>query len=177
MRWSGASVRRSELRSPTCLSPETIASALSAYRERFSTLGMFENAVYAGIPECLSSLREAGVRLFVATSKPHFYARQIVEHFELRSHFDEVYGSELDGERTDKGELIAHLMATEKLDSNRTIMVGDREHDALGAAKNGIPTIGVLYGYGSREELTSAGAAPLCETPNDVASALLARRA
>lgn len=155
--------------------PSAVAAALTAYRERFSTLGMFENAVYEGIPECLNALRQAGFRLFVATSKPHVFARRIVEHFGLAKYFEEIYGSELDGERADKGELIRHLLAAENLNPLRTFMVGDREHDALGAAKNGISTVGVLYGYGSREELAAAGADPLCETPRTLTEALIAR--
>lgn len=130
---------------------------LGFYRERFGTIGLFENQIYAGIHDCLSKIKEAGVQLFVCTSKPHFYAKQIAEHFEFDHFFDHVHGSELSGERVNKGELIEYIIETETIDPERTLMIGDRKHDVLGAKRHGIRTLGVLYGYGSREELEEAG--------------------
>lgn len=153
----------------------SVAQAVGHFRERFSEVGLFENAVYAGIPECLARLREADVPLFVATSKPTVYAQRILDRFELTDYFERVYGSELCGRHSDKGELIAHLLETERPTS--PIMIGDREHDVLGARKNGVPCIGVTYGYGSEEELDAAGAVALCDSPSAVAEAVLSLQA
>jgi len=143
--------------------------AVAAYRERFTAIGMFENSVYAGIPQALDLLRDSGARLFVATSKPRVFAQRILEHFELRHYFDDVFGSELDGRLTDKVDLIAHVVAQAKLQPTHTTMIGDRLHDVVGAIKNGVRPIGVLWGYGSREELVSAGAETLLAAPTELA--------
>ena len=145
-----------------------IEAAIQAYRERFATLGLFENTVYSGIPEVLESLGALGAELFVATSKPQVFAEQILAHFGLAKHFKEVFGSELSGVRSDKGELIGHALATARLRSDDTVMVGDREHDVRGARRNHVRAVGVLWGYGSREELTAAGAERLLEQPSDL---------
>jgi phosphoglycolate phosphatase len=147
-----------------------IARAIELYRERFSTVGMFENGVYPGIPEALAALQAPGVRLFVATSKPRIYAERIVEHYGLARYFGRVYGAELDGTRSKKADLIAHVLSTEALTPQETCMVGDRMHDMTGARANGVLPIGVLWGYGSREELLAAGAALLCEQPSNLAT-------
>jgi phosphoglycolate phosphatase len=147
-----------------------IGAAIRAYRERFAALGMFENAVYSGIPQVLESLGALGATLFVATSKPQVFAEQILAHFGLTRHFKEIFGSELSGVRSDKGELIGHALLTARLRSDDTIMVGDREHDVRGALRNHIRAVGVLWGYGSREELTAAGAELLLEQPSDLSS-------
>ena len=109
----------------------------------------------------MADLRAAGLRLFVATSKPEPLSLRILEHFDLLQYFEAVAGSTLDETRTKKGEVIAYALSTYHLDPSETVMVGDREHDVIGARENGLPCIGVLYGYGSREELTAAGAAAL----------------
>jgi phosphoglycolate phosphatase len=150
-------------------SDSDVDRAIAAYRERFVAVGMFENFVYAGIPEALESLRGRGARLFVATSKPEVFARRILDHFELSHYFERIYGSELDGRRTDKIELIAHVLSQAQLDRADTVMIGDRHHDVVGAIQNRIRAVGALWGYGSREELSSAGAETLLETPSDVA--------
>jgi phosphoglycolate phosphatase len=150
-----------------------LSTAVSYYRERFSAGGLFENRVYDGIPESLASLREEGIPLFVATSKPKVFADRIVERFGLAPYFRSVYGSELDGTRCDKGEVIGHALASEGLAGKSVLMIGDREHDVIGAAKWGIPCIGVTYGYGSAEELTSAGAFSLCDSPEQLVDAIL----
>jgi phosphoglycolate phosphatase len=143
------------------------------YRERFGTIGLFENKVYPGIHDCLTKVKDAGYALFVATSKPHYYAKQIAAHFKFDHFFGHIHGSEMTGERQDKGDLIRYIIETECLDTETTIMIGDRKHDIIGAKKNNLRTIGVTYGYGSREELTTAEADELVETPAGISKLLL----
>jgi phosphoglycolate phosphatase len=133
-----------------------IEAAIAHYRERFAAVGLYENDVYREVPEGLATLREAGHRLWVVTSKPEVYACRIMEHFGLASLFQGVYGSELSGKRADKTELIAYVLGSEQLDPARTRMIGDRAEDILGGRANGTGTIGVLWGYGSEEELRNA---------------------
>jgi phosphoglycolate phosphatase len=135
------------------------------YRERFGVVGLFENSVYPEIEGVLTKLSQSGFRMFVATSKPHVFARRIIDHFALNSHFERVFGSELDGTRVHKTDLIAYALEQTDVDAARTLMIGDRSHDILGAKANGIDAIGVTYGYGSREELIAAGARHLCDSP------------
>ena len=144
---------------------ETIRTAVTIYRERYADIGLFENFVYPDVPEMLHRLSEAGKQLYVATSKPHVYARIILRHFGLDTPFEGIYGSELDGTRTNKAELIAHLLAQEQISPSKAAMVGDRKHDVLGARHNGLYSIGVTYGFGSEEELREAGADVLCVAP------------
>lgn len=154
------------LRESFCrLAGEALAdAAVEHYRERFRATGMFENQVYPGVPEALAALGAAGWRLLVVTSKPAVFAEQIVRHFELAQHFGAVYGSELSGALTDKGQLIAHVLASEGLAPGQALMIGDRSHDVIGARKNAVRAAGVLWGYGTREELTGAGADRLYES-------------
>jgi len=142
--------------------------AVSLYRERFSDIGLYENGVYDGISEVLTTLSQSGQRLFVATSKPHVFAERIVEHFGLRHHFEHVFGSELDGTRVDKSDLLEYALKIAAVDPSKTVMIGDRSHDMVGAGNNGMKGIGVLYGYGSRDELIGAGAQHLCATPQAI---------
>lgn len=135
-----------------------VPSAIAAYRERFASLGMYENAVYPGIREALVTLRDVGWRLYVATSKPTVFASTILRHFELFDFFEKVYGSELSGERSDKGALIAHLLSSESMAPGHATMIGDRALDVWGARQNSVRAIGVLWGYGSLSELEGAGA-------------------
>ena len=130
--------------------------ALMGYRERFAVTGLYENHVFDDVAETLKTLQQQGYRLFLATAKPEVYARQILEHFELLQYFVHPYGSELNGERTNKAELIAYIIEKEQLKPEECLMVGDREHDIFGARHNGIETIAVEYGYGTDEELTAA---------------------
>lgn len=142
------------------------ALAIAFYRGRFIALGMFENRVYSGIDRALNELRESGAALFVATSKPQPFAERILEYFNLRTFFHGVYGSDLDGTRSKKGELIAHVLKKEMLSASDAAMVGDRAQDIIDAKANGVFSVGALWGQGSREELTSAGADVLCERPS-----------
>jgi phosphoglycolate phosphatase len=151
------------------LGAETSADlAVSYYRERFSDVGLYENGVYDGIGEVLTSLCASGHRLFVATSKPHVFAERIIDHFGLRDHFERVFGSELDGTRVDKSHLLEYALKQASVDPAKTLMIGDRSHDMVGAKNNGMKGIGVLYGYGSRDELLEAGAHHVCATPGAI---------
>jgi phosphoglycolate phosphatase len=151
------------------LGAETSADlAVSYYRERFSDVGLYENGVYDGIGEVLTSLCASGHRLFVATSKPHVFAERIIDHFGLRDHFEHVFGSELDGTRVDKSHLLEYALKQASVDPAKTLMIGDRSHDMVGAKNNGMKGIGVLYGYGSRDELLEAGAHHVCATPGAI---------
>jgi phosphoglycolate phosphatase len=135
-------------------------------------VGLLENEVYAGIPEALAALAQMDHDLVLATSKPAVYPERILGHFGLRRYFRAAYGSELDGARSDKAELLSHILSSESLDPSGTVMVGDREHDMRGAAANAIRGIGVLWGYGTREELTASGAAACTARPNELVSAV-----
>lgn len=147
---------------------QRIARAIELYRERFTAVGMFENAVYDGVPEALAAIRSAGARLFVATSKPRVFAQRILQHFGLDTHFDAIYGSELDGTRSSKTALIGYVLEDAGLVATATAMIGDRMHDVLGARAHGVLPFGALWGYGSRAELLSAGAVSLCAHPEQI---------
>ena len=129
--------------------------AVGYYRERFSVTGLYENHVFDGVTPLLEELVGQGRQLYIATSKPQIYAREIARHFDFAKHFNVIYGSELDGTRTNKIELIAHLMAEQGLDPAQTLMIGDRKHDLIGARQNGLDAAAVGYGFGSFEELNS----------------------
>lgn len=124
--------------------------AVEKYREYFSTKGLFENKVYDGMEEFLQSLSDK--KLYVCTSKPEVFARKILDHFSLTPYFTEIYGASLDGKLKNKGDIIALCLKQEHLNNQDCIMVGDRQHDIVGAHQNHIPCIGVLYGYGNLEE-------------------------
>lgn len=139
------------------MNDEEANQALQYYRERFSTIGLYENAVYEGIKELLEKLQSQGKMIFVATSKPTIFSIKILEHFGLISFFKAVIGSELDGTRVEKNEVIEFVLTQiDQPDLKKIIMVGDRKFDILGARENGIDVIGVAYGYGSYDELTLA---------------------
>ncbi len=139
------------------------------YREYFRERGWCENRVYEGIPQVLERLKNQGKHLIVATSKPEVFSRRIVAHFGLEPYFDLVVGSSLDGSITTKGQVInCVLEAVGREHRKEMVMVGDREHDVLGAKEHGLPCVGVLYGYGSREELEQAGAAAISPDPRSL---------
>jgi phosphoglycolate phosphatase len=145
-----------------------LEEAILLYRSRFSTIGLFENSLYPQIPETLKIIRAAGYQTFVATSKPQIYAARIIEYFDLAPFFDGVYGSELDGNRSVKGDLISYIIDMESLLTSTVVMVGDRSHDIIGAKKNNIAAIGVTYGYGSREELETHKADLIADYPDEI---------
>ena len=159
------------------MTAEEAEEALGYYREYFSVTGLFENEVYPGIPEALRALRGSGFVLCVATSKPEPFARRILEHFSLAEHFAEICSATLDGVRGTKAQVLREL--SDRLhaeEGSRFIMIGDRLHDAEGAREVGIETVGVLWGYGSREELTGAGCVLLAERPEELSELLGTRR-
>lgn len=148
--------------------------AVKYYREYFSEKGIFENRVYDGITDMLGKLRGNNIRLSVATSKPEPFAVKILEHFGLTEYFSLVAGATMDETRSEKHEVIEYALRGLRIeDKARCIMVGDRKHDILGAKKNGLKSVGVLYGYGSRGELETAGADMLAETPLDICGLIL----
>ena len=147
---------------------DDVEAALAAYRERFSAVGLFENAVYEGIPAALAELRDRGHALYLATSKPRVYAERILAHFGLTSRFSDIYGCELDGRMERKDEIIGHILAAHQIQPGDAVMIGDRSHDVLGARTNQVAALGVTWGYGTRDELTQAGAFALCDQPAEL---------
>ncbi|EGG80983.1 HAD hydrolase, family IA [Lachnospiraceae bacterium 2_1_46FAA] len=148
--------------------------AVEKYRERFATVGLYENEVYAGIPELLQKLKAQGKTLLVATSKPTVYSDKILEHFGLKEYFSYIAGSELDGTRVNKAEVIQYALEQMKItESEKIVMIGDKEHDMIGAGICGVDSIGVLYGFGEREELENHGATYIAETVSDLEKILL----
>lgn len=140
------------------MSDEEADEALLIYREYFAAKGLFENEPYKGIAEALGELRAAGKKIALATSKPEEFAKEILVHFGLFEYFDFVGGASMDEKRVAKADVIGYVLGETGADPSDAVMVGDRLHDVEGAAKFGIPTVGVLWGYGSREELERAGA-------------------
>ena len=150
-------------------SEEEAKDAVRVFREYFTEKGIYENAVYEGVPEMLLSLCKAGFKLAVATSKPEAFAKQILERFDLAKYFTVIAGASMDG--TDKPTVIRLALSRLNTEpSSRVLMVGDREHDILGAKEVGISSLGVLYGYGSKEELEEAGAAYIAASPSAITS-------
>ncbi len=152
----------------TLVGPDRAPKAVAYYRERFARVGLYENAPYPGIHETLTTLGSAGFRLCVASSKPHVFVTQILEHFGLTAYFSDVFGSELDGTRNDKTELLRFAISKTNSIARETMMVGDRKYDIIGAIDNSITPIAVQYGYGSIAELTAAGATRFARTPADL---------
>ena len=145
------------------------AEGVVAYRARYGVTGLYENEVYPGIPELLADLAADGRRLFVATSKPRVFAERILAHFDLARHFVAIHGSELDGTRVHKTDLVPWIVERERIDATSAVMVGDREHDVLGARAAGLATIGVRWGFGAAGELERAGAAVIVEDRAELA--------
>ncbi|MCR5701674.1 MAG: HAD family hydrolase [Lachnospiraceae bacterium] len=149
---------------------ETCEQAVAYYREYYSEKGLFENNLYPGMKDLLSSLKAAGKILLTATSKPQEYTDRIVDYFGIRQYFDFIAGSNMDGTRNRKAEVIRYsLDSADITDFSKTVMVGDRKYDILGAKEIGIDSIGVLYGYGNREEFEEAGATFIVENVADIA--------
>ena len=143
--------------------------AVEYYREYFRPAGIFENEMYEGIPEMLSSLKEKGVTVCLATSKPYDFAVQILEHFDLLGYFDHLGAATMDETISRKDDVIYHLLKDlGEIDKETVLMVGDRDNDIEGAAANGLKSAGVLWGYGSREELTGARADHLVSSPAEL---------
>ena len=149
---------------------EKAQEAIAIYREYFAEKGVFENEIYPGIAELLKILQDQGKKLAVATTKPTVFAHQVLKYFSIDSYFKEelVIGSFLDGTRTDKSEIIGTVLELVDSSNLSKVMVGDRKFDVLGAKAHGIPAIGVLYGYGSTDELETAGATVIAQTVADL---------
>ncbi len=143
--------------------------AVEYYREYYREKGMFENVVYDGIEALLQQLKENNRTLLVATSKPEAFAKQILKHFNIATYFSCIAGSDFDGSRVKKDEVIQRALENASVnDPSKAVMIGDREHDILGAKKTGLDSIGVLYGYGDRHELERAGADYIAETVEEI---------
>lgn len=148
---------------------EKSMEAVSFYREYFSTKGLLENEVYNGIQSMLKQLSDKGKRLILATSKPQKFTDRIMEHFDLAKYFEFIAGSNMDGTRSKKAEVIEYaLQQCRVADKSTTVMVGDRKHDIIGAQSVGIDSVGVEYGYGDYEELNNAGATYIVKTVDEL---------
>lgn len=152
-------------------SDEEITRAVAYYREYFSVKGIYENVLYDGIAKLLGKIQDSGRKVVLATSKPEEFAAEILRYFHIDQYFDFVAAATMDGARNSKAAVIAHaLKSCDIADLASTVMIGDREYDINGAKAAGIDSIGVLYGYGSREELQSAGATYIAEHVTDIMS-------
>lgn len=155
-------------------SKEKAEEAVAKFREYFRPHGVFENDLYDGVPELLIALKEADKKVILATSKPQVFADMILKHYDIYKYFDVVVGSELDGSREKKGDVIAFALEQAGVtDKTMAIMVGDREHDVIGAKENGLDSIGVLYGHGTLNELQEHGANGIAETVKELQELLL----
>lgn len=155
-------------------SKEKIEKTIEYYHEYYRDKGMFENLVYNGLENLLKTLKDNNMTLIVATSKPQVFAQKILEHFNIAKYFTCIAGSNLDGTRSKKGEVIRYaLESCGIIDLSEVIMIGDRKYDIIGAKQAGVTSIGVLYGYGNRNELEEAGADFIADTVEDIGKLLL----
>jgi len=156
-------------------SEDEAEEAISKYREYFSEKGIYENALYPGTLEMLENFKSRNITMVIATSKPTVYAKIIAKHFKFIQYFDFIAGAELDGTRSNKSEVIDYALksigCTQKKDA--IIMIGDRSHDIIGAKEMGIDSIGVTWGYGSKEELEKAGATWIVDSMEELCSVVL----
>lgn len=144
-------------------------AGVDKFREYFDQKGIFENKVYAGVEAMAARLQQQGCQLMIATSKPETAARRIMKHFDLDSYFAYIGGATTDDSRTDKGDVIRYVLEINGItDLDEVLMIGDRKYDVAGAKENGIEVLGVLYGYGTREELEQAGADYIAATTEDI---------
>ena len=159
------------------MNEEEAVRAVEYYRERFSTVGLFENEVYSGIPELLARLKKDGRKLAIASSKPTVYVKKILEYFSIYEYFDIIVGSELDGTRCRKEEVVEEaleqLSADDKFRKRDAVMIGDRKFDIEGARAHRIPSIGVNYGYAADNELVEAGADSVVGNVKELSEVLL----
>ena len=152
-------------------SPEDALKAVDVYREYFREKGLYENEVYPGVEEMLKTLKAQGKTLILATSKPEEFAIRILKHFGLDGYFTVMAGATMDPSRSKKGDVITYALRQGGVSALSTaVMIGDREHDIIGAKQNGLDSIGVLFGYGDREEMEKAGATYIAPTVEDILS-------
>ena len=150
-----------------------VENAAHAYLARYATEGVRETTEYPGIDAMLRRIRQAGPRMYLATTKFVDHAEEVLIAFSLRQYFDGVFGARHDGSLGDKRHLLRHIIEETGLDPGRAVMIGDREHDIVGAKANGIHAIGVTYGFGSRDELANAGADSICDSPEEILALIL----
>lgn len=156
------------------LNEEQTDQAIGYYREYFAETGIFQNVPYEGVNEMLSRLGKAGKKLIIATSKPEFFAKKIIDHFGFSSYFADVSGSSFDASREKKGDVIRYALSKNQItELDQVVMIGDRYHDIIGAKENEIASIGVLYGFGSKEEFLEHGADRVIETVEELTKMLL----
>jgi len=141
---------------------DEVEAVVAKFREYLTNKGMFENEVYPGIRNLLEQLRQNGIKMAVATSKVGFYAEQILNHFKIAQYFDFIEGDFMDGSRSDKEKIIAHVLA--QYNGYNAVMIGDRKHDIIGAKANSIDSIAVKWGYGSDEELENVNPTSIAST-------------
>lgn len=154
-------------------SKEKAEEALARFRVRFTKIGIFENSLYEGIPQVLAKIKARGDRVILATSKPEVFARRILDHFDLTRFFDHICGANLEEDtRVEKEEVLLYALETSGADPRDSFMIGDRKYDMESGKKLGLSTVGVLYGYGTRAELSLAGADVICETVEELKEAL-----
>lgn len=161
---------------------EDIDKAVKLYRERYSEIGWKENRVYDGVPEMLAKLKQSGKRIYMATSKPEHFAKMIAEYFDFAKYFDVICGASMDLLRYNKQQVVEYALSLAGIalgedgrvsESSGVLMVGDRHHDVEGAGALGIGTLGVTYGFGTRDELTYCGAICVADSPQEVAELIL----
>lgn len=155
-------------------SPDKAMLAVEYYREYYRDKGIFEVDLYSGIVELLESLKNNGLNIAVATSKPKVFAVKVLKYVGIYDYFDTVIGAELDGSRTDKAEIISYaLKQYNAYDKSKVIMIGDRKFDIIGANTNFMDSIGVTYGYGSKDELQKSGATYIANSPKEIEKILI----
>ncbi|AIY80946.1 HAD family hydrolase [Clostridium botulinum] len=153
---------------------EETVIAMEKFRERFASIGLFENNVYEGMEDFLKLLKDSGKTLMVATSKPKFFAEQILDHFGLAKYFTFIGGSNMDETRSKKSEVIDYILSENNItDLSSVVMIGDRKHDIMGAKEFNIDSIGVLYGYGNYDELKKADANYIVKDLNELLNILI----
>lgn len=175
LRWTiGPSLRESLRKLLNTDDAETIERNVLRYRYYYVDQKlMLKDTPYPGIGKVLAQLKSSGHRLFVATGKAHLYARVILEHFDLAQYFEGIYGPELDGTRSNKSDLLAWMFEKEQFSPAQSVMIGDRHHDITAAKTHGVTSIGITYGYGSRDELESAGANFIVHSPEQIRDLVL----
>ena len=172
-KYIGPSLKKS-LHKDYNLSREDVDKAIEKYREYFSKTGIYENNLYKGIPELLEKLKKSSKTIILATAKPTPYAIEILKYFNIYDYFTFIAGSELDGTRSEKADVITYALEKSNItDLEKVVMIGDREHDILGAKYNNISSVGVLFGYGSEEELKNAKADIIVESVEELDKILL----
>lgn len=156
------------------LTPEQVAPGIEKYRERYNRVGLYEARVYDGVPEMLKKLHEAGKILILATSKPIGFAEKVMKYFKVDVLMDDLCGAGSDTERNTKSAVIDYILEKHNItDKSEVLMLGDTRFDVEGANLSGIKTMGVLWGFGSRESLEKEGAAYIVSTPEEAAEKII----